>query len=444
MAQHTQRIAMGVLSFALATSLMLPTFAASFVDVGGHWAQQSIENLSQQGIINGYPTGEFRPEGQVTRAEFATMLVKALRLNPQGGGYSSGFVDVPNGFWASPAIRTVSQNGLVSGYPGGYFRPNQNISRAEAMAVLVKAARVPLPNPQETAQILQNYSDAYQIPQWAAPSVAAAIRTGIFANYPSANLIEPNTPATRAQIAVMTDHFQNVANNPNLPNTTGSTATNPYQQQPNTTTGGYTSGSMTQTQQNDTLRGRVSVVPPNTIFSAVTTQPFSSDRSQVGDTVTLTLDRPILSAAGEIVVPQGSQVSGRITQITPAARAIRNGAVTMDFNQIRTPDGRTFAISAEVNAENGALVAGTTKGRLGKAAIHTLGGAAIGGAAGAVIGRLTDKDKTNEGLMWGSILGAGLGAGSAAASKGSELVVPAGDILELKLRQPLTVTSTTP
>lgn len=434
----TKTLSSLALSVALvAATVPIPSMAAPFTDTSGHWAQQAIENLSQKGILTGYPTGEFRPEGRVTRAEFATMLVKAQNLGNRFEDNGSNFIDVPRSFWAYQPIEIVSDKGLVSGYPGGYFKPGQSISRAEAMAILASVAGAPFPTQAEASSILRDFSDSHQVPQWAERAVAAAVQSGIFTNFPSSGLIEPNRPATRAEVAMMTQQLQDyqVARlRPPAAPAMGANPEGPWNTPPSTT------GSISQ--QNALIKGQVSMVPARTVFTGVVTQPISSDRSQVGDGVALTLDRPMLSPAGEIVIPQGSQVLGAITRIEPAGRGEKNAGIVFDFDRVRMPDGKVFPLSAEINTEQGILVGGTTKGRVARVAGRTVGGAAIGGVAGAAIGRITGgKKRTDEGLLWGSIIGSGLGAASAVASKGKEVIVEPGEALELRLRQPLTVTS---
>lgn len=444
------KAAVTAMSLLLSASLALPAAAALYTDISGHWAQQSIENLSQQGIITGYPTGEFKPEGRITRAEFAAMLVKAKGWNNQPVSGISRFVDVPATFWGYRPIEIVSSKGLVSGYPGGYYRPTQNITRAEAMSILVNSAGVPLPTQAEADQILRGFSDQMQIPQWARRNVAAAVQSGIFVNFPSTALIEPNQPATRAEVAVMANRMQDyLANRNRPPMGMGPTANNPMpgtgKDTPYTSPGmpgNMNYASPPANSNSGTIHGRVSVVPAQTVFTGVVTTAFSSDRSRVGDPVTMTLDRPIISAGGEIVVPQGSQAFGRITAIEPAGRTEKNAAVDLDFNRIVTPDGRTFNISAEVNAEQGLLKGGTTKGRIARTAGRTAGGAALGAGIGALAGALkSGNDKADDYALRGALLGGSVGAASAIIGKGNEVLVNPGDTLELKLRQPLTVSN---
>ncbi|MGJ8495984.1 S-layer homology domain-containing protein, partial [Glaesserella parasuis] len=95
----------------LAGAPLLAT-AAIFPDTQANWARNAIQTLSDQGIITGYPDGSFRPDGLVTRAEFSAVLVKALGLNASASGAQT-FSDVPTTHWAYPSIETVRASGLV-------------------------------------------------------------------------------------------------------------------------------------------------------------------------------------------------------------------------------------------------------------------------------------------------------------------------------------------
>ena len=109
------------------------TSRSAYTDVPtGQWYSTSVATLSSMGVITGYPDGTFRPNASITRAEFATLL---SRLSGVSTTRSASFSDVST-HWARKAIAAVSAEGWVSGYPDGTFRPNANITRAEAMAML--------------------------------------------------------------------------------------------------------------------------------------------------------------------------------------------------------------------------------------------------------------------------------------------------------------------
>jgi hypothetical protein len=396
--------------------------AAFFNDTQNNWARNAIQTLSDQGILTGYPNGSFKPEGLVTRAEFSAMLVKALGLNISASGTQT-FSDVPTNNWAYPAIETVRSTGLVSGYPNGTFMPNRSISRAEAMAVLANAARIPMPNDATINQTLSNYRDAGSVPNWARPAVAAVIQGGIYANEPSAgNAVDPMQPATRAEVAAMVENLREKAN-------LATTA-------PGTTMG---STSMTTTPSGTLLQGRIATVPANTQFTGtIGSGVISSELNKVGDEVKLNVDQPLVSSDNRVIVPSGSQILGRISQIQPAGRTGKPASLDIDFYEIVTPDGQHYTIQGSVATEDGMLHGGTTKGRVLKALGTTAVGAGLGAALGTAMGPLSGG-KVGKGAIYGTAVGAGAGAIGAAIQKGKDVTVSSGDKLEIKLDQPITV-----
>lgn len=423
--KHTK---MKWLSLALTVQMAgipLVASAAFFADTQNNWAQADINVLSDQGILTGYPDGSFRPEGLITRAEFSAMLVKALGLSANAGGMQT-FRDVPASHWAFPAIETIRSTGLVSGYPNGLFLPGRSISRAEAMAILSNAARAPMPNDATINQVLGNYRDAASIPTWARPGVAAAIQAGIFANDPNAgNAIDPLQPATRAEVAAM---VQNLRERSNLAGNPGGYA-------------GTTSGGTTVTSQGGqtVLQGHIATVPANTRFTGtLTTGVLSSELNKVGDEVTLQVDQPLISGDGRVIVPAGSRIIGQIAKIEPTGRTGRNAEMDIDFNRIITPDNQTYMIQGSVATEDGMLRGGTTKGRILRALGTTAVGAGLGAALGTAMGPLSGGE-VGKGAIYGTAVGAGVGALAAAAMKGKDVSISSGDKLEIKLDQPITV-----
>ena len=96
-------------------------------DINGHWAQKTIEELVATGAISGYPDGTFKPDQTITRAEFATILVKAWELDSDSGKV---FADTSK-HWAKDSIAIAAAHGIVQGYSDSTFGPNDNITRTD-------------------------------------------------------------------------------------------------------------------------------------------------------------------------------------------------------------------------------------------------------------------------------------------------------------------------
>lgn len=185
---------------------LLGTPAGLFADVAGNWAAPYIGALAEQKIVGGFPDRTFRPDAPVTRAQFATILQKAFKLQP--GPQRTNFQDVPQGLWAANAIQSVVANGFMAGYPNNVFRPNQEISRVQVIVALAQGLNLKTDN----LTPLSTYEDASQIPAYARPAVAAATQRGMVVNHPNPQALKPLQNATRAEVAALV--YQALANPP--------------------------------------------------------------------------------------------------------------------------------------------------------------------------------------------------------------------------------------
>ena len=136
-----------VLALALAFAMSLTLFAgAAFTDAADIGAEyiDDVEMLVQLGVVNGYEDGSFKPQGNITRAEFAKMAYTLkYGYDDQGklfAGQKSQFSDVEgngNVTWAKGYINYCANQGIVGGVGGGKFNPNGNITVAEAAKMLL-------------------------------------------------------------------------------------------------------------------------------------------------------------------------------------------------------------------------------------------------------------------------------------------------------------------
>ena len=107
--------------------------ANSFSDVSlNEWFNNAISTMANGAVLAGYPDGTFKPNVNITRAEFATIAIRFFKDAKAG---SVSFTDI-SGHWAEENIRKAAAQGLINGYPDGTFRPNAPITRAEAMAIV--------------------------------------------------------------------------------------------------------------------------------------------------------------------------------------------------------------------------------------------------------------------------------------------------------------------
>lgn len=179
----------------------------AYADIEGHWAQSCIQNLSQRGTIRGYPDNSFRPNGPITRAEYAALLNQAFPdVELQRG--TATFTDVSETYWGQEAVQTAYQKGFLSGYPNQEFRPNELISRVETFVAL--ASGLDYGTPENVAGILAAaYGDASAIPAYATEEIAALTQQGlVIKTTADDNRFYPSEAATRAQVAASLCQFK--------------------------------------------------------------------------------------------------------------------------------------------------------------------------------------------------------------------------------------------
>ncbi len=166
----------GLALLALQSSLVVPAYASAassdaFTDLQGvnDAKAEAIQEAVKQGLISGYPQGEFRPNAELSRQDFAVLLVKALRLQPIASDAS--FRDVAPSY-AAPYIAAARQAGLLNGDRNGNFNPLAPVTRQEMAAVFVRAIGA-----QDTlGGTLPSVSDTSKVSGWAAESVDLALR----------------------------------------------------------------------------------------------------------------------------------------------------------------------------------------------------------------------------------------------------------------------------
>ncbi len=105
-----------------------------FTDIDDHWAKEYILIMNELGIVKGYEDGTFKPENKITRAEFATMISRFEKV--QKVAMDTNFYDVPEDHWAYDTINYARYMGWISGYEDGSFKPNNSITRAEAVTII--------------------------------------------------------------------------------------------------------------------------------------------------------------------------------------------------------------------------------------------------------------------------------------------------------------------
>ncbi|RSK28661.1 hypothetical protein EJF36_18305 [Bacillus sp. HMF5848] len=183
----------------------------TFADITGwDWAKDQIEVLASRDIIQGKSVDVFAPGANVTRAQFAILLSRALNL-PQKA-YAGVFSDVPATMdWAAPEIEAAYHAGIVTGKDDGTFDPYSPITRQQMAAMIARAINYQYPTLAETEMKQLSFEDATQIHGYAVESVQLAFSLGIIQGKQEGKIFAPAEFATRAQTAVMLYRLLDIA-----------------------------------------------------------------------------------------------------------------------------------------------------------------------------------------------------------------------------------------
>lgn len=176
-----------------------PGMFLPFTDVTNHWAYSAIKRVYTRGWMVGMDEKTFAPDQQLSRAMLAVILY-AMAGEPAVTG-EGPFTDVPAGCWYTDAIVWAAQNGIVSGFGDGTFRPNEAVTRAQAAVMLYGYAAFTGADVTARAD-LSAYSDAGQIPAWALDAMQWANARRLIVGRDSSHFV-PDGKTTRAEMAAI-------------------------------------------------------------------------------------------------------------------------------------------------------------------------------------------------------------------------------------------------
>ncbi|NPV26685.1 MAG: S-layer homology domain-containing protein [Firmicutes bacterium] len=186
--KHNKLVVLAVLLTFLFSIVGTASAAPIPTDIKGKNYEQAVTELAALDILTGYPDGTFKADNKITRAEFAAVAVRLLGLE-KSAQFTKGdtpFSDVTAAHWASGYINVAVDQGLLKGYPDGTFKPEANVTYAEAVAILVRAL-------------------GYE------PAIKGAWPTGYLAKGNEIGVTDDvtvvaNAPANRGDVAIMTDN----------------------------------------------------------------------------------------------------------------------------------------------------------------------------------------------------------------------------------------------
>ncbi|ANE46694.1 hypothetical protein SY83_10890 [Paenibacillus swuensis] len=187
------------LSLQLVTMAVIPVAsAAAFKDTKGNFAESAIDALHQQGVISGFANGTFKPNQSITRVEFFTLLNKVM-------GYTNAdtpmFADVSSKSWFYEQVGIAVGSGYIQGeyQDGGKLSPTIPITRQEVASMLAKSLKLPLDN---NAAVKLPYKDSAQVNSWRKSAVQSVVSAQLMAGMPD-RTFRPAEAVSRAQVAAI-------------------------------------------------------------------------------------------------------------------------------------------------------------------------------------------------------------------------------------------------
>lgn len=173
-----------------------------FTDISGHWSENDVKALASDKIINGYPDNSFKPDGNVTRAEAASIIKKAFSYADCEN--KNVFLDVSESDWYYNAINTLFEKGIMKG-DGSTFKPNEYITREDLCVLIYRC----LNNAEVNKDI--SFNDSKDISSYAVDAVGLLSEKSIIQGYE--NNFMPKAYVTRAQICAIINRTLKAVNN---------------------------------------------------------------------------------------------------------------------------------------------------------------------------------------------------------------------------------------
>lgn len=329
-----KNILKALLSVAVIAIGVMPTLA--FPDVSkDYWAASQINLLSEQGVIVGYPDGTFKPDANVTRAEFAAMAIRALGQQHTKIAQPITYADVDENYWAYQDIQKAVYFDLISNSKeNDLFRPEDSVSRAESLSVAVNALTTETISPDKAKEVIERrYIDANTIPEWFLIPAGKAEILGMIVVAPSAKkaALEADRPATRAEVAAILFKMMEQAKlNPNA---------KLAEAMRKKTGEGFVI-------DDATVQGSVGTIPAGTVVPVRLKTYISSQTSEGGAMYTAAVPQNYVTKDKYILVREGAGLSGQLLDVRPGKYFVRNGVLVLKNALITTDNDQTTAFNA--------------------------------------------------------------------------------------------------
>ncbi|MBE7710560.1 MAG: S-layer homology domain-containing protein [Cyanobacteria bacterium SIG31] len=319
--------------FALAVLAMVHNPANAFyTDMDeNHWAYQSIKFLTEVGVVVGYPDGTYKPDIPVTRAEFASMAIKALGQENTTVAQEIHFDDITPEFWAYNIIQKAVYFDLIPDAKGESYRPFDSVTRAEAINIAVNALTTNQISQEKADSIIaKSYEDYEKLPAWFLMAAAKAHILDLVVVMPGhEGKMEALRPANRAEVAqILYKMMQEAKLNPN--------AKLAEVMQKRTADGFIV--------DNVKVQGSIGIIPAGTIFPIRLETVVGSQISSVTDIYTAKTPQNYVTKEKYLLISENSDMKGQVKYVQPAKLFKTQGEVIIKNELLVTPNDQAVMV----------------------------------------------------------------------------------------------------
>ncbi|MBQ7287844.1 MAG: S-layer homology domain-containing protein [Candidatus Gastranaerophilales bacterium] len=309
-----------------------------------HWAYEAVTFLTDKQVVVGYPDGLYRPDQKVTRGEFSTMVIKALGVYEKNIPQIFNYSDISK-HWADRNIQVASYYGLVNGYGDGTFRPNDYVTRMEALAIVLNALAPENIDSEQAKHFVSIYSDYSEIPDWALIAAGKCQMLGLVYNLPGhETTLEPNRHALRGELARFLFNMMEAVKTMPSEKLKEDMPKAPEPKKAD----GYILDNVYYDEE-------YAVIPEGTILPLTVQKCINTKTAKEGETFIARTPFNFVTREKYVVIPIGVQIDGKVHKVERPHRFIQNGYMALTTSNILddkgNPDMKIVATLGERDAD---------------------------------------------------------------------------------------------
>lgn len=321
----------GLLALAIFAMINSPA-QAFYTDMDqNHWAYQSIKFLTEIGVVVGYPDGTYKPDIPVTRAEFASMAIKALGQENTSVTQDIHFNDITPDFWAYNIIQKAVYFDLIPNSKGESFRPYNPVTRAEAISIAVNALTTKEISQERANDVVSKaYADYTQMPAWFLMAAAKSHLLDLDVIMPGhEGKMEATRPMNRAEVAqLLYKMMQEAKMNPN------EKLAEVMQKR---TAEGFVV-------DNVRVQGSIGVIPAGSIFPIKLETVIGSQISNVADIYTAKTPKNYVTKDSYLLISENSDLKGQVKYVQRGKLFKQQGQIIIKNELLVTPNDQAVML----------------------------------------------------------------------------------------------------